>query len=81
MGRYAYTLVPYFTQIPCGASDLTFSGGPKVADVDAKLASMRNVEITLGPISFDDYIPGWRTVWIRDPDGRIIETSEGFKDN
>lgn len=53
----------------------------KVDDVDAKLASMRNVEITLGPISFDDYIPGWRTVWIRDPDGRIIEISEGFKDN
>jgi glyoxylase I family protein len=52
----------------------------KVDNVDAKLASMSNVDITLGPLSFDDYIPGWRTVWIRDPDGRIIEISEGFTD-
>ncbi len=53
----------------------------KVDNVDAKLASMKDVDITLGPISFDDYIPGWRTVWIRDPDGRIVEISEGFTDS
>lgn len=52
----------------------------KVADVDAKLAEIEDVEITLGPIDFDDYIPGWRTAWIRDPDGRIIEISQGFTD-
>jgi len=52
----------------------------KVADVDAKLAEIDDVEITLGPMNFDDYIPGWRTAWIRDPDGRIIEISQGFID-
>jgi len=52
----------------------------KVDNVDAKLQEMGEVDITLGPINFDDYIPGWRTVWIRDPDGRIIEISQGFKD-
>jgi glyoxylase I family protein len=52
----------------------------KVDDVDKKLASMTNVEITLGPLDFDDFIPGWRTVWIRDPDGRIVEISQGFTD-
>jgi glyoxylase I family protein len=52
----------------------------KVNDVDQKLADIEGAEITLGPLDFDDYIPGWRTVWIRDPDGRIIEISHGFQD-
>ena len=52
----------------------------KVDDVDKKLASMTNVDVTLGPLDFDDFIPGWRTVWIRDPDGRIVEISQGFTD-
>lgn len=53
----------------------------KVDDVDAKLAEMGNdAKITLGPLNFDDYIPGWRTVWIADPDNRIIEISQGFAD-
>jgi glyoxylase I family protein len=53
----------------------------KVASVDAKLAELgESVKITLGPLNFDDYIPGWRTAWIADPDGRIIELSEGFVD-
>ncbi|WP_094556878.1 VOC family protein [Synechococcus sp. 1G10] len=52
----------------------------KVNDVDEKLASIEQVDITLGPLDFDEYIPGWRTVWIRDPDGRIIEISQGFCD-
>lgn len=53
----------------------------KVDNVDAKLAEIgEDAKITLGPLNFDDYIPGWRTVWIADPDGRIIELSEGFVD-
>ena len=53
----------------------------KVNDVDAKLAEMGDeANITLGPLNFDDYIPGWRTVWLADPDGRIIEISQGFTD-
>ncbi len=53
----------------------------KVSSVDAKLAELgADAKITLGPLNFDDYIPGWRTVWLADPDGRIIELSEGFVD-
>jgi glyoxylase I family protein len=53
----------------------------KVSSVDAKLAELGDAaRITLGPLNFDDYIPGWRTAWIADPDGRIIELSEGFVD-
>lgn len=53
----------------------------KVANVDDKLAEIGDAaKITLGPLNFDDYIPGWRTVWLADPDGRVIELSEGFVD-
>ncbi|MDJ0687489.1 MAG: VOC family protein [Xenococcaceae cyanobacterium MO_188.B32] len=53
----------------------------KVESVDAKLAEMGDdAKITLGPLDFDDYIPGWRTVWIADPDGNIVEISQGFVD-
>lgn len=53
----------------------------KVENVDAKLSQMgSDAEITLGPLSFDSFIKGWRTVWIKDPDGRIIEISQGFTD-
>jgi glyoxylase I family protein len=53
----------------------------QVDDVDAKLAEMgAEAEITLGPLDFDDFIPGWRTVWISDPDGTIVEISQGYVD-
>ncbi|MBV9386087.1 MAG: VOC family protein [Chroococcidiopsidaceae cyanobacterium CP_BM_ER_R8_30] len=53
----------------------------KVNDVDAKLAEMGDAaKITLGPLNFDTYVPGWRTVWMADPDGRIVEISQGFAD-
>ena len=48
--------------------------GFKVDDVDAKLAEMgEDAVVTLGPLDFDDFIPGWRTVWVADPDGNIVE--------
>tara|TARA_A100001011_G_scaffold132422_1_gene139543 strand:- start:1611 stop:2021 length:411 start_codon:yes stop_codon:yes gene_type:complete len=52
----------------------------KVNNVDEKLKSISNPEITLGPVDFDAWIVGWRTAWIKDPDGRIIEISQGFTD-
>jgi glyoxylase I family protein len=53
----------------------------KVDDVDARLAEMgADAHITLGPFSFDAFIPGWRTVWISDPEGNIVEISQGFVD-
>ncbi len=53
----------------------------KVADVDAALAAMRDPpQISLGPLTFDDFIPGWKSVWIKDPDGNLIEISQGYRD-
>lgn len=53
----------------------------KVDSVDDKLKEMGDdAKITLGPLDFDDFIPGWRTVWIADPDGNIVEISQGFVD-
>jgi glyoxylase I family protein len=52
----------------------------KVDDVDKKLLEIDSPVISLGPLDFDSYIPGWRTVWILDPDGRVIEISQGFMD-
>ncbi len=36
--------------------------------------------MTLGPLSFDTFIPGWRTVWVTDPDGIVVEISQGYTD-
>lgn len=53
----------------------------QVESVDEKLREMGpDARITQGPMNFDAFIPGWRTVWISDPDGRIIEISQGYKD-
>jgi glyoxylase I family protein len=52
-----------------------------VEDVDNKLLEMgKDAIITLGPFNFDEFIPGWRTVWIQDPEGNIIEISQGYQD-
>jgi glyoxylase I family protein len=52
-----------------------------VADVDAKLAEMgKDASISLGPFNFDEIIKGWRSVWIADPEGNIVEISQGFVD-
>jgi glyoxylase I family protein len=53
----------------------------QVDDIDAKLREMGNdAKITLGPLTFDQYIRGWRTVWISDPEGNIIEVTQGYLD-
>jgi glyoxylase I family protein len=53
----------------------------KVDDVDATLAEMGSeAKITAGPMDFDAFISGWRSVWIADPDGNIVEISQGFVD-
>lgn len=52
-----------------------------VDDVDAKLKEMGDdAVITLGPLGFDAFIKGWRTVWIKDPEGNIVEISQGYQD-
>jgi glyoxylase I family protein len=53
----------------------------KVPNVDAKMAELgAEGHISLGPFDFDAFIPGWRTVWIADPEGNIVEISQGFVD-
>lgn len=53
----------------------------QVDDINAKLKELgEEAEITQGPMNFDDFIPGWLTVWIADPEGNIIEISQGYVD-
>ena len=53
----------------------------RVADLDAALETIGpEAEITLGPLSLDAVVAGWRVAWIRDPDGRIVELSQGYRD-
>jgi glyoxylase I family protein len=53
----------------------------QVADVDATLAAMgADARVTLGPLDFGAFIPGWRTAWVSDPDGNIVEISQGYTD-
>jgi glyoxylase I family protein len=60
-----------------GLRHLAFS----VEDVDAKLAEMGDdAIITLGPLMFDDFILGWKTVWIKDPGDNIIEITQNYRD-
>ncbi|MET9064726.1 VOC family protein [Streptosporangium sandarakinum] len=50
-------------------------------DIDEALAGMGpQAQVSLGPLCFDDFIPGWRTVWVKDPDGTVVEITQGFKD-
>ncbi|MBI4821762.1 MAG: VOC family protein [Deltaproteobacteria bacterium] len=53
----------------------------QVDNLDAKLAELKGVApVTLGPMAFDDFIKGWKTAWVSDPEGNIIEISEGYHD-
>jgi len=53
----------------------------QVENLDQKLADMgADAHITLGPLNFDDFISGWRSAWLADPDGNIVEVSQGFVD-
>ncbi|CAG5069298.1 hypothetical protein DYBT9623_02034 [Dyadobacter sp. CECT 9623] len=52
-----------------------------VDDIDEKVKSMgEDAVITLGPLHFDDVIEGWKTVWLKDPEGNIIEITQGYRD-
>ncbi|MER6346269.1 VOC family protein [Streptomyces sp. NPDC001595] len=50
-------------------------------DVPGFLERMgEHAHITLGPLDFSEFIEGWRSVWITDPDGVVVEVSQGYKD-
>ncbi len=70
---------------PAGGDGPTYPGWRHLAvtvdSVEAKLAEMGGeVKVTLGPLKFDDFIPGWATAWVADPEGNIIEISQGYRD-
>jgi len=53
----------------------------KVDDVDATLAAIGpDARITAGPMGFDAFIAGWKSAWVADPDGNIVEISQGYVD-
>ncbi len=53
----------------------------QVEDVDAKLEEMgEDAVLSLGPLRFDDFIPGWKTAWLKDPEGNIVEITQGYAD-
>jgi len=50
-------------------------------DLDAFLARVGDrVPVSLGPLDFSSFIKGWRSVWLTDPDGLVVEVSEGYRD-
>lgn len=38
------------------------------------------VPVSLGPLKFDEFIAGWASVWLTDPDGVVVEVSQGYRD-
>jgi len=53
----------------------------QVDDINAKLVELgQDARVTLGPLDFSDFIPGWQTVWVADPEGNIVEISQGYVD-
>jgi glyoxylase I family protein len=70
---------------PAGGAGPEFPGWRHLAvtvdSVEAKLAEMGSeARVTLGPLKFDDFIPGWATAWVSDPEGNIIEITHGYAD-
>lgn len=53
----------------------------QVESVDATIAAMGPAAVvTLGPADFDAFIPGWRTAWLKDPNGHVVEITQGYRD-
>jgi glyoxylase I family protein len=53
----------------------------QVDDVDAKLTAMGSeADLAFGPMSFDAFIRGWRSAWLRDPDGNLVQITQGYTD-
>ena len=70
---------------PAGGDGPHFPGVRHIAfqvdDVDATLSAIGDeAQITLGPLDFGAFIPNWKTVWLSDPDGNVVEISQGYTD-
>lgn len=52
-----------------------------VDSIDAQLAAMgREAHITFGPLDFGSFIPGWKSVWLADPEGNVVQVTQGYVD-
>lgn len=52
-----------------------------VPDLDGFLKEMgAAAKLTQGPIDLGGILPGWKAVWLADPDGRIVEVAQGYRD-
>jgi len=51
----------------------------EVDDVDHKIEEIGSDLVTF-EARFDDFIPGWRSAWLRDPAGNIIQITKGYTD-
>jgi glyoxylase I family protein len=54
----------------------------EVDDVEAFIKTLdSDLKVNLGPLHFDAFIPGWAAVWVRDPDDRVVEICQGYRDD
>jgi glyoxylase I family protein len=70
---------------PAGGAGPEYPGWRHIAlyvdDLTAKLTELGSgVQITLGPLDMSEFIPGMKVCWIADPEGNIVELSEGYQD-
>ena len=53
----------------------------QVPDVEAFAARVGSeLTVNLGPLHFDSFLQGWGAVWVRDPDDRVVEICQGYRD-
>jgi glyoxylase I family protein len=53
----------------------------EVDSVDRKIAEMgADAVVTFGPLDFNEFVPGWKSAWLRDPSGSIIQITQGYVD-
>jgi glyoxylase I family protein len=54
----------------------------EVDDVEAFIKTLgADLKVNLGPLHFDAFISGWAAVWVRDPDDRVVEICQGYRDD
>ena len=90
--RQGSVYLELFTAAPGPAGAAATADGPQTPGVARHLAFQTDdldgflsrvgdrVPVSLGPLHFDEVIPGWQTVWLTDPDGVVVEVSEGYRD-
>jgi len=53
----------------------------EVDSVEQTLTDMgQEASVTFGPLDFGEVIPGWRSAWLRDPAGNIVQITQGYVD-